>query len=53
MNIAALEGLLCEEPGEGRGDRIFGLPHEEIEQEPSDHDDADGDGEELRARLQA
>jgi hypothetical protein len=50
-NIAGLEGLLCEEPGEGEGDRIFGLPHEEIEQEPSDHDDADGDGEELRAGL--
>ena len=51
-DIAPVEHLLREQPGERRGEGMLGLPHEQIEQEPAEEHDADGDGQEHRARLE-
>src|SRR5581483_6926565 len=50
--IAPVEALAGEELGEGRGDGILGMPDEQAEQEPPRHDDADGDREQHRPRLE-
>ena len=52
LAVASVERLAGEQPGEGRGDRMFGLPDEQIEQEPAKEHDADDDGEKRRTRLE-
>ena len=44
-DVAPVEALAGEQFGERRGDRIVGVPDEQIEQEAPDHHDADGGGE--------
>ena len=52
LAVASVERLAGEQPGEGRGDRMFGLPEEQIEQEPAEKHDADHGGEKRRTRLE-
>ena len=52
-DVAPRERLAAEELGERRGQRIFGVPDEEIEQQPAEEHDADGNRQQGRARLQA
>ena len=52
LDVASVERLAREQPGERRGDGMLGLPHEQIEQQPAEEHDADGDGEKHRARLE-
>ena len=50
--IAPVEALAGEELGEGGGERIVGVPHEQAEEEPAGHHDADDDGKKHRAGLE-
>ena len=50
-DVAPRERLAAEELGERRGQRIFGVPDEEIEQQPAEEHDADGNRQQGRARL--
>ena len=50
--VAALEWLAAEQFGERRGDRVVAVPDEQIEQEPAEEHDADGNGEQGRAGLE-
>ena len=52
-DVAPCERLAAEELGEWRGQRIFGVPDEEIEQQPAEEHDADGNRQQGRARPEA
>ena len=50
-DVAPRERLAAVELGERRGERIFGVPDEEIEQQPAEEHDTDGNREQGRAAL--
>ena len=50
-DVAFVEWIAPEQFGEGRGERILRLPDEQVEQEPAEEHDADGDGEQHGPRA--